>query len=202
MKPGVSVVVGPTRPPKGSRPPFFSHFMHVEKLDGTFSTCNAFYRTEALVGAGGFDPRRTYCEDLDLGWRVEARGGTAVYAPGALVYHQIIKQTALEWLRWPGKLETWPACISRQPRGRRYLYARYWVSPSHAALTAAVAGLVAAPVFPPALLLLAPYAINFADRYKFKGKWGFAKALLNLWWDLWGWLTLARSSLRHRTLVL
>ena len=199
---GIAMVQGPTRPPAGSAPPFFSHFMHIERLDGTFSTCNAFYSRDALVGAGGFDPRRIYCEDLDLGWRVQARGWVAVYTRDAVVYHQVIKQSPLEWLRWPGRLSSWPACIARHPQGRSYLFARYWVSSAHAALTLAVAGLIMTPVFPPALLLAAPYAISFSKRYEFKGKWPFAKALLHLWWDVWGWLTLARSSIKHRTLVL
>jgi len=202
LRPGISTVPGPTRPPPGSQPPFFSHFMHIERLDGTFSTCNAFYTREAVVEAGGFDPSCIYCEDLDLGWRVLARGGVTSYARDAIVYHQVIKQTPLEWLRWPGRLSTWPGCIARHPQGRSFLFARYWVSPAHAALTLAIGAILLAPLFPPGLLLVLPYAIGFARRHQLAGRWPFLKAILHFWWDFWGWLSLARSSIRHRTLVL
>ncbi len=202
LKPGISTVQGPTRPPPDSRPPFFSHFMHIERLDGTFSTCNAFYTREAVWEAGGFDPSCIYCEDLDLGWRVLECGGVASYASEAVVYHQVIRQTPLEWLRWPGRLSTWPQCIVRYPSGRQFLFARYWVSSAHAALTLAIAAVLLAPVFPPTLLLVLPYAIGFMERHQFGGRWPFLKAGLHLWWDVWGWVSLARSSIRHRTLVL
>ncbi len=202
LQPGISTVQGPTRPPPDSRPPFFSHFMHIERLDGTFSTCNAFYTREAVLEAGGFDPSCIYCEDLDLGWRVLERGGVASYASDAVVYHQIIRQTPLAWLRWPGRLSTWPQCVARYPRGRQFLFARYWVSPAHAALTLAIAAVLLAPVFPPTLLLTLPYLSGFIKRHRFGGRWRFLKAGLQLWWDIWGWVALARSSIKHRTLVL
>ena len=202
LRPGVRVVVGLTCPPPDGPRPFFSHFMHVERLDGTYSTCNAFYPKGIVVEAGGFDPARVYCEDLDLGWRVLSGRGVAAYARDAVVYHQVIKQTPMEWLRWPGRLATWPACIARHPEGRSYLFARYWVNSSHAALTLAIAGVVMAPVFPPALALIIPYALGFVDRFKFGGRWPLVKAGLHLWWDIWGWLSLARSSIKNRTLVL
>ena len=202
LKPGISTVLGPTRPPPDSRPPFFSHFMHIERLDGTFSTCNAFYTRDAVLQAGGFDPSCIYCEDLDLGWRVLERGGVASYASDAVVYHQVIGQTPMEWLRWPGRLSTWPQCIARYPDGRQFLFARYWVSSAHAALTLAIAAVLFAPVFPATLLLVLPYAIGFMERHQFGGRWPLLKAGLHLWWDVWGWVSLAGSSIRHRTLVL
>jgi glycosyltransferase involved in cell wall biosynthesis len=202
LRPGISSVQGPTRPPPDSHPPFFSHFMHIERLDGTFSTCNAFYTREAIEEAGGFDPACIYCEDLDLGWRVLARGRVASYASDAIVYHQVIKQTPLEWLRWPGRLSTWPRCVARHPEGRSFLFARYWVSSAHAELTLAIGAIMVAPVFPPALLLVVPYANGFFKRHQLGGRWSFLKAGLHFWWDFWGWLSLARSSIKHRTLVL
>lgn len=199
---GVSAVQGRTCPPPGSRPPFFSHFMHIERLDGTFSTCNIFYRREALVQAGGFDPACDYCEDLDLGWRVLAAGHRAVYAPDALVHHQVIRQTPAQWLRWPARAGTWPRCIARHPQGRRYLFARYWLNPAHAALTLAIAGLLAAPAYRPLAAAALPYLVSVPLRHGFKGKAAPAKTALYIWWDIAGWVSAAAASLRNRTVVL
>jgi GT2 family glycosyltransferase len=30
-----------------------------------------------------------YCEDVDLGWRLQARGWPCIYAPDAIVYHHL-----------------------------------------------------------------------------------------------------------------
>lgn len=199
---GIGVVQGCTQPPPGARPPLFSHFIQVEGLDGSFSTCNAFYRREAVLEARGFDPSCHYWEDRDLGARVLRQGWKASYAPDAIVYHQIIPQSPLEWMRWPAKVANWPRWVARYPECRRYLFARYWASPVHAALTAALAGLLLAPAYPPAVLLTLPYVVGFLKRYRFQGRWRLLKAALHLWWDLLGWTCLAVNSIRQRTLVL
>jgi GT2 family glycosyltransferase len=50
----------------------------------------AAYRREAWAATGGFDERLfMYLEDVDLAWRLQLIGWTAVYAPGARLYHHL-----------------------------------------------------------------------------------------------------------------
>lgn len=52
------------------------------------SGCAALYRRAAIHQAGGFDPDFfLYCEDTDLGLRLQRLGWTCRYEPGAVVYH-------------------------------------------------------------------------------------------------------------------
>jgi len=53
-----------------------------------FGLCMS-YRKEALLEVNGFDTRfRTNAEDVDIGFRINAKGGILVYEPDAIVYHQ------------------------------------------------------------------------------------------------------------------
>jgi GT2 family glycosyltransferase len=50
--------------------------------------CNMAFRREALVAVGGFDPQfRVAGDDVDVCWRLQERGGTLGYHPGAVVWH-------------------------------------------------------------------------------------------------------------------
>lgn len=58
------------------------------------SGCAAFYRRFAIEQAGGFDPEFfLYCEDTDLGLRLQRLGWACRYEPRAVVYHDY-SQTA------------------------------------------------------------------------------------------------------------
>jgi len=57
-----------------------------------FSACGgaSAYRREAWEEVGGFDEDFfMYCEDVDLGWRLQLAGYRAVFAPEARVYHRL-----------------------------------------------------------------------------------------------------------------
>jgi len=57
-----------------------------------FSGCGGAvaYRREAWEAVGGFDEDFfMYCEDVDLGWRLQLAGYRAVFAPQARVYHRL-----------------------------------------------------------------------------------------------------------------
>jgi GT2 family glycosyltransferase len=50
--------------------------------------CNMAFRRAGLLAIGGFDERfRTAGDDVDLCWRLLARGGRLGFAPGAMVWH-------------------------------------------------------------------------------------------------------------------
>mgnify|MGYP005849126035 CR=1 FL=1 len=57
-----------------------------------FSGCGGAvaYRRQAWEAVGGFDEDFfMYCEDVDLGWRLQLAGYPAVFAPQARVYHRL-----------------------------------------------------------------------------------------------------------------
>jgi GT2 family glycosyltransferase len=68
---------------------------HGEPADVLFpSGCAALYRRSAMEEAGGFDPDFfLYCEDTDLGLRLQRLGWSCRYEPAAIVYHDY-SQTA------------------------------------------------------------------------------------------------------------
>jgi GT2 family glycosyltransferase len=50
---------------------------------------NAIVRRQAFLDAGGFDADYfAYYEDIDLGWRLWARGARVIFSPGAVVRHR------------------------------------------------------------------------------------------------------------------
>jgi GT2 family glycosyltransferase len=50
--------------------------------------CNCAFRKSALQAVGGFDPQfRTSGDDVDLCWRLQERGDTLGFHPGATVWH-------------------------------------------------------------------------------------------------------------------
>jgi GT2 family glycosyltransferase len=50
--------------------------------------CNMAFRKEALLAIGGFDPRfRIAGDDVDVCWRLQDRGWSIGYCPGAVVWH-------------------------------------------------------------------------------------------------------------------
>ena len=108
--------------------PMFSHFIETRRFDSSFSTSNVVYRRAALDGHE-FDRRCSYWEDTDLGFRVRADGWRVAFADDALVYHQVVPQTVLEWLLWPRRYANWPAKAARYPEFRRTLFLRVWVDP-------------------------------------------------------------------------
>lgn len=50
--------------------------------------CNMSFRKSALLAVGGFDPNfRVAGDDVDLCWRIQARGWTLGFTPAAMVWH-------------------------------------------------------------------------------------------------------------------
>lgn len=201
--PEVGAVQGVTRPHPDERQPLFNHFIAMERLDGSFSTCNIFYRKGVLFAAGGFDPAVTYWEDTDLGWRVHRLGWRTALAPAAIVYHHVLVLTPLEWLRWPSHFGYTPAKAARYPEYRRYLFLGVWVSWDHALLTLALAALPLSRFVHLAFsVLVVPYLAALPIRHGLKGRWPPLKAAAHIAWDVCALAVLLKSSVRHRALVL
>jgi GT2 family glycosyltransferase len=60
--------------------------------------CNMAFRRWALQEIGGFDPRfRVAGDDVDLCWRIQARGWRIGFSPGAVVWHHPRQTVAGYW---------------------------------------------------------------------------------------------------------
>lgn len=94
---GADVVVGRTRPDPErvhllAEP--FARSVRVESMTGYFHTCNILYRRSLVERLGGFDEEfRLIGDDTDLGWRAEEAGARAVFAPSAVVTHDVVVGT-------------------------------------------------------------------------------------------------------------
>jgi O-antigen biosynthesis protein len=79
--------------------------------------CNMAFRREALQAIGGFDPQfRTAGDDVDVCWRLQARGWRIGFHPAALVWHHRRNSVRAYWRqqRGYGKAEAllerkWPS---------------------------------------------------------------------------------------------
>jgi len=63
-----------------------------EREEAVFGACGgaAVYRRDAFTQVGGFDETFfMYYEDVDVAWRLQIAGWPAVYAPRAVVFHQL-----------------------------------------------------------------------------------------------------------------
>lgn len=196
----VGIVQGRTEAPSGGLP-LFSHYIVTTHLDGSFSTSNVLYRRAALDGLR-FDGSCTYWEDVDLGWRVLARGWEARFCPEALVHHDVIPLSPWRWLTWPRRFGNWPAKAARYPGFRRHLFLGIWVDPLHMWFDLALLGAIGAFWHPWMLILGLPYVVAFLRSRGLRGRFPPAKALAHIGWDCVAFGSLVLGSVRYRALVL
>jgi glycosyltransferase involved in cell wall biosynthesis len=171
-----------------------------------FETCNIFYRRTDLEAAGGFDEAfsRHGGEDTDLGWRIRRRGVEAVFAPEALVHHDVkpsdLRAATRDALKWTGI----PRVVKLHPEGRGYLYGGLFWKPSHPTALAAVAGLLLAPRKRAALALAIPwiwYRVRTAPLVEGRRqRWLVLPGALLI--DLAEITAMVRGSISSRTIVL
>lgn len=165
FSPGVGVVQGRTLPPPGQEPAPLTHWIVVAEDHGLYETCNIFYSRPLFDSLGGFSERfyerfgLPFGEDADLGWRARRAGAGVHFEAAALVRHPVTPIDLRAHLRaqWLGR--GFPQLARDLPELREaFLYRRVFLSPRSARFAAAVAGLALARRFPPALLLVLPYA--------------------------------------------
>jgi glycosyltransferase involved in cell wall biosynthesis len=118
-----------------ARHTLYARIVSVQAADGRFETCNILYPRRLLEQLGGFDesflPRgvgaRPVGEDTDLGWRARDRGAISVFAPEAVVYHEVVQLGPLGQLahqtRWAGAVHIFKV----HPAARELLFRRvFW----------------------------------------------------------------------------
>ena len=167
-------------------------------------TANMLYPREALERCGGFDERLHSGEDIDLALRARELGYGYEGAPNAIVNHAVEALSMPQALRVTRKWADLAHVLKRHPHTRSLLTAGVFWRPSHGALIAAAAGLLAARRFPLAALLVLPYL-----RVQVPGRpgprsvaRGLARTPGRVVVDAAEIATCARGSVRHRTLWL
>jgi GT2 family glycosyltransferase len=207
---GPAVVVGRTVPAP-DQVHLLVDFARTQRVEDVrfAQTCNAAYLRDDLEQVGGFDPGFTTPggEDTDLALRVEATGSRRVFAPDAVVQHDVratsLAATLRETLRWYDV----PRLYAKHPQARaESLHLRWFWKPTHPPVLLLLAGATTALATrrPGGLLLAVPWVL-FRTRV-----WPVARGPRRRWAMLPGALAvdalevvvMARGSLRHRTVVL
>ena len=207
----LTIVQGRTDPDPGDlarlRRTLWARIVSVRAADGRFETCNILYPRALLERLGGFDeslmPRglrpSPVGEDTDLGWRARELGARALYAPAALVHHEVVELGPLGKLahgtRWGGAVHL----FRLHPAAREILFRRLFWNVWHYMLLRVLLSL-AGPRWL-SRLLLSRYLRAMRARATECGAGAWAVPYLVLE-DLVECLALARASLQERTAVL
>lgn len=128
---GVAFVTGPVLFKSEQPVRFFSRISTpVQEEHPSYPTCNAMYRREVFLNAGGFDETLNFttlfgiameCADTDLAWRIKEQGGTNLFLRDLVIYHEVGPPSAWNWLVYPSRLFVVAALIRRHPHLRRQL---------------------------------------------------------------------------------
>jgi glycosyltransferase involved in cell wall biosynthesis len=209
------IVIGRTRPPDDQleRIGPFSNYLDLEH-NQSFSTCNVAYRREVLEKLDGFDEiafRWPNGEDTDLGLRALTAGFRDQYTEGALVWHDVGASDFRRHLRRVRRLDGIVTLVARHPEARQMIGAgRFLRSVDKAVLVtwAAGAALAAKPrskvTRAGALLAGLVYVWQFRRcHYRARSATELVVSIpLGYVADSWTVVVMARSSLRHGTVLL
>jgi glycosyltransferase involved in cell wall biosynthesis len=168
-------------------------------------TCNIAYPRQILEQAGGFDEQLRVGEDTDLAVRARRSGARFVAAPEMLVYHAVEAHWLGAMLLVQARWRDLASLAKRHPEVRRQLWGGFWWKPEHAALVAAAVGAALARRQRLAATAAVPWlALSLGHRGR--GPRGLLRSVSELPGraaiDAAEIVTLARGSIRYRTLIL
>jgi GT2 family glycosyltransferase len=126
-----------------------THVLISDRIAEHIPGCNMAFRRDRLEAIGGFDPQFTTAgDDVDVCWRIQERGWTLGFSPGATVVHRrrdsirayarqqrsYGRAEALLERKWPGKYNgsghiSWHGRLYRSAaggNGRRRIYFGTW----------------------------------------------------------------------------
>ena len=93
-----------------------THVLVDERTAEHVPGCNMAYRREALVAIGGFDPAyHAAGDDVDVCWRLQARGQRIGFAPSALVWHRHRRSVRAYWRQQVGYGEAETQLMGNHP---------------------------------------------------------------------------------------
>ena len=213
---GLDIAAGRTIPEPAERATAgpFDYSMDVPGPDPRFSTCNCFYRADAVRAVGGFrDPFTSSSgdhlgEDTDLAWRAIERGARSGFSPDAVVYHAVRPRRFGEYLRSRRRLENLVPLVKRYPAVKQAHLSTRFYSWTHVFAYLSLAGLLGLIASPWAILLVLPYVV-WRTREKRKlltapGEFLRRNRALGHYWiaDCYECWVFASASIRHRHVFL
>ena len=93
-----------------------THVLVDERTAEHVPGCNMAYRREALLAIGGFDPAyHAAGDDVDVCWRLQARGLPIGFAPSALVWHRHRRSVRAYWRQQVGYGEAETQLMGNHP---------------------------------------------------------------------------------------
>ncbi|MEX2394427.1 MAG: glycosyltransferase family 2 protein [Actinomycetota bacterium] len=124
----------------------FRRTVDVGGENGFYETCNMAYRRDVLEQLGGFDETFPLAagEDTDLGCRARGRSFRFAFAPDAVVYHDVVDQGFVGYVRntkrWAGVVRV----VRRHPHLRRFfLRGPFWLPRQYLVVVSAIGFAVA-----------------------------------------------------------
>ncbi|MHB8670255.1 MAG: glycosyltransferase family 2 protein [Acidimicrobiales bacterium] len=196
----------------------FSRTMEVTSETGYYQTCNVAYRRDWLERLGGFDERFRYPagEDTDLAWRARGAGARSLFVRDAVVHHDVRPSSLWIQLRDTPRWDGVVLCAREHPELRTLFHRPWCWKASHPPAALAMTGLAAAALgrgrgrsSRASRVLLATALVFPYVRYRVRTEplaGGRRRRLLAipgaLLVDLAEVGVMARSSLRHRSLLL
>ncbi len=176
--------------------------VRVETCGPQYETCNIAYPRALLERLGGFDEGfglRPAGEDTDLAWRALAAGARVVFAPDALVRHEVVRLTPRQGLREAARWGDTARLFRRHPGARQMLYGRLFWDVWHYLLLRSLLALAL-----PAPLRRALHAghLRALARRRRALHGGPGSALYLLAYDVVGTAAMARAAVKHRTPLL
>jgi GT2 family glycosyltransferase len=170
-----------------------------------FQTANVLYPRSVLEAVGGFDESTfPYVgEDTDLAWRARAAGATFVFAPEALVWHEVASLGPVGALRFAFRWSDSVLLFKRHPGLRRAALTKrvFWKGSHYLLVRALVTLLLPRRLWGLAAWLWLPYALHLVDRWREEGGGPELAPWIALH-DLVEMGAIARGAVKHRVLVL
>lgn len=158
------LVQGRTLPNPDQARRFLEKTVNIPEPSIYFETCNIFYRREVFFEVGGFSREflsRFYGEDTDLGWKTIQAGYQPLFAPEALVYHEVFHVSAWRWLREPLFFKNLPYLVHKFPEMRKHMWLNYFLTRETGLFDLALVGTLSAFWTGPGCLLLSlPYLLQ------------------------------------------
>ena len=211
----LGLISGKVIPVPGKEITLLTRTMLQERESPSYPSCNIFYRRETLDQVGVFDPRfgvfkynRDYAiggEDTDLGWRIKRAGWQTGFASEALIYHAVVRITALQKLLLdPGRYPIHAFLMKEIPELRQHAFLRYFRRPETALFDLGAVGMVLAAVAHPAFLALGlpfPCYIGWVHVRPYRSGRLAKFAFLNVYFAAIS-ICLVYGSLKYRSLLL
>ncbi|KCZ72291.1 glycosyl transferase [Candidatus Methanoperedens nitroreducens] len=122
----VGGVIGYTLPREAYTEKVFEavHTLQITEDEGSYATCNIFYKKNVLIEVGGFDTTfgMAFCEDTDLGLRIKEKNYRICFGKNVLAYHAIGHRSIVKHLKSLRKYESVVLLHKKHPELKKNLF--------------------------------------------------------------------------------